>query len=199
MPDSSGAGIRHPLQPGQTLFSLYRTYGVPVATLMEVNGIGKPTSIPAGTPILVPGAERILPVRMPGEPLFAWPLLGRLTSRFGRRGESGRHEGIDIAAETGTVIRAAGPGIVVRAGAVGTYGNLVLLDHRDGYVSFYAHASELFVKEGDAVGQGDSIAAVGRTGNARGSHLHFEIHRDGIPLDPLSLLPPGILRASFER
>jgi murein DD-endopeptidase MepM/ murein hydrolase activator NlpD len=191
-------GIYHRLQKGQTLSSLSRAYRIPVATLVSANGIGDPDSIPAGTPIFVPGARRVLAIQEDDASPLAWPLEGRIMTQFNAPG--GRHhDGIDIDGELGQQIRAAAAGRVLEAGKDGRYGSAVLIDHGDGLATFYAHASKLLVQTGDRVEQGEAIALVGRSGNARGTHLHFEVRRDGCAVNPLALLPDPALVASRRR
>jgi murein DD-endopeptidase MepM/ murein hydrolase activator NlpD len=98
------------------------------------------------------------------------------------------HNGLDIAAREGTPVVAAMAGTVERAGNAGTYGNLVVLRHPDGSETRYAHLSAINVKKGDQVGAGTPIGAVGTTGRSTGPHLHFELRRDGRPIDPWPLL-----------
>ncbi len=124
---------------------------------------------------------------------WAMPVEGRLSSPFGMRqladDEHARmHDGMDIAAAHGAPIHAARGGVVEFAGVRGGYGNTVVLDHGDGTKSLYAHASELLVREGERVRKGAEIAQVGSTGHSTGPHLHFEVRRDGEPVDPASLL-----------
>lgn len=180
-------GVYHTLQRGQTLSALSRVYGVPVATLMHANRVTDPTDIPAGTKILVPGATRVLPI--PSQPLLSWPLRGPITSPFGPRGRHSRHTGIDIDGVTGQAIKAAADGRVVEADRHGAYGLEVVIDHGGGLATRYAHASRLLVKRGEMVRRGQKIAEVGRTGDARGSHLHFEVLKNGRPVNPLLSLP----------
>jgi LysM repeat protein len=185
------AGVRHPLEKGLTLAALSRAYRVPVKTLLQVNGIVDPTSIPAGTPILIPGATRVLPVKptvVLNGPRFAWPLIGSVTSRFGVIKRDHRHVGIDIDGDEGEPVAAAADGRVSRTIGDAQYGLLVILDHPDGYETWYAHASRVLVSDGDMVKAGQSIALVGDSGNARGTHLHFEVRRNGRPVDPMSFL-----------
>lgn len=116
---------------------------------------------------------------------------GRLTSPFGSRrllGRWGFHAGIDLAVPRGTEIRAARGGIVVFAGWRFGYGRMVEIDHGDGFRTRYAHASRLLVRPGEQVEAGRAIAEVGSSGRAYGTHLHFEIHRDGVPVDPSAYL-----------
>jgi murein DD-endopeptidase MepM/ murein hydrolase activator NlpD len=120
---------------------------------------------------------------------FIWPADGVISSGFGWRW--GRlHAGIDIAAPTGTPILAASSGVVDYAGwSDGGYGNMIDIRHSDGTITRYGHLSEIFVKEGQSVGQGQSIAAMGSTGFSTGPHLHFEIRPNGGgAIDPMAFL-----------
>jgi hypothetical protein len=118
-----------------------------------------------------------------------WPLTeaGFLTQPL-VEGAGADHPGIDVAASTGSYIRAAGPGRVVEAAEDPVYGLYLVLDHGGGYRSLYAHASHLLVEAGQMVVRGEVVALSGSTGRSTAPHLHFEILRDGEPLDPLSLL-----------
>ena len=118
---------------------------------------------------------------------FIWPVNGPVTSGYGMRW--GRlHEGIDIAAATGTQIWAAASGTVIYAGWLGGYGNLVVVDHGNGLATAYAHASAILVSVGQSVAQGETVALVGSTGNSSGPHLHFEVRVNGTAVDPLLYL-----------
>lgn len=121
------------------------------------------------------------------------PASGRIASPFGyrispinRRMEF--HSGIDIANKTNTEIKAAGSGIVTFAGYNGGYGRMVIISHGYGYTSVYAHNSKLQVNVGDKVSKGDIIANMGSTGRSTGPHLHFEIRKNGKPIDPKTVL-----------
>ncbi|OON90927.1 MAG: hypothetical protein ATN34_05305 [Epulopiscium sp. Nele67-Bin002] len=120
---------------------------------------------------------------------FAHPLngVGYISSSYGSRWGS-FHNGIDIAAGAGTPIYAAAAGTVTYSGYMGTYGYLVIIDHGNGYETYYAHASALYAKVGQYVTQGQSIAAVGSTGNSTGNHLHFEIRENGQCINPYSYI-----------
>ena len=96
---------------------------------------------------------------------------------------------MDLACPTGTDVVAADGGTVTFAGYKGTFGYLVIIDHQNGMVTYYAHNSELLVEEGDKVYQGYHIAEVGSTGRSTGPHCHFEIRVDGVPQDPMEYLP----------
>lgn len=112
-----------------------------------------------------------------------------VSSDFGWRtdpfdGTRHHHDGLDLSAPMGTTIVAADAGRVKFAGKNGGYGNVVIVEHADGTESRYAHCSALDVAEGDQVLAGQAIARVGSTGRSTGPHLHFEVRKDGIPIDP---------------
>ena len=111
---------------------------------------------------------------------------GKITSRFGERSSvrSSTHTGLDLAAPTGTTIKAAASGKVTFAGYKGSYGYMIKIECDNGYEMWYAHCSKLYVSAGVRVSAGDKIAAVGSTGNSTGSHLHFEIRKNGKALNP---------------
>jgi len=116
-----------------------------------------------------------------------WPVSGPVTSPYGMRW--GRlHAGIDIAAPTGTPIRAAASGTVVLAAWNGGYGNYTCIDHGGGLATCYAHQSAYAVSSGAQVSQGQVIGYVGNTGHSFGAHLHFEVRISGSPVDPLGYL-----------
>ena len=118
---------------------------------------------------------------------FIWPVHGILTSNFGWRW--GRmHEGIDLAVGNGTPVVAAKGGVVIVAGWMGGYGNLVVVDHGGGVSSAYAHNTSVTVGVGQSVSQGQLIAYSGNTGHSTGPHLHFEIRINGAAVDPLGYL-----------
>jgi murein DD-endopeptidase MepM/ murein hydrolase activator NlpD len=118
---------------------------------------------------------------------------GAVTSAFGSRkdpftGQTSFHSGVDVGADEGSPIVAAGDGVVKKAGLYGGYGNEVEVDHGDGRSTVYAHASALLVQVGDRVQKGQVIARVGHTGRATGPHLHLELRQDGKAVDPASAL-----------
>jgi murein DD-endopeptidase MepM/ murein hydrolase activator NlpD len=126
-------------------------------------------------------------------PTDATDVTPEVSSGFGARkdpinGARGFHTGIDVAAGEGSPILAAASGIVRRAGRRGGYGNAVEIDNGAGISTLYGHASSLSVKAGEHVEAGEPIARVGHTGRATGSHLHFEVRKDGKPTDPQSTL-----------
>lgn len=110
--------------------------------------------------------------------LLQIPITGTITSRFGGR-RSGYHTGLDIAANTGTPIKVAAPGVVTYSENMGNYGKLIIVSHGNGVETYYAHCSKLYVTKGQEVSEGEVIAAVGSTGNSTGPHLHLEVRVDG--------------------
>lgn len=117
------------------------------------------------------------------KPKFEWPSIGTVTSGFGPRYD-GFHRGIDIANYIGATVRASMRGTVVFAGQSGTYGNVVFIDHNNGYQTRYAHLLKPLVKKGQFVEAKEAIGLMGATGNATGPHVHFEILKDGKLIDP---------------
>ena len=123
---------------------------------------------------------------------FIWPCSGNITSRFGYRtifGSYSFHSGIDIASSYGTSIRASDGGTVIFSGWQGTYGKLVVIDHGNGYKTYYGHCSSMLVSVGSKVYQGQTIARMGSTGRSTGNHCHFEVRVNGTAVNPLSYLP----------
>jgi murein DD-endopeptidase MepM/ murein hydrolase activator NlpD len=121
----------------------------------------------------------------PKQPQFAWPVQGTVTRKF----SAGKNDGIKIKVDEGTDIMAAAAGDVLYAGSeLKGFGNLLLLKHKDGWVTAYAHNSSLLVKKGDKVKQGQVIAKSGKTGDAKEPQLHFEIRKGKQPVDPLAQL-----------
>lgn len=108
---------------------------------------------------------------------------GTITSKYGQR-SSGFHTGLDIATSTGIPIYASASGTVKFSGKKGGYGYLVIIDHGNGYQTYYAHCSALYVSAGQSVSKGQNISAVGSTGNSSGYHLHFEVRYNGNTLNP---------------
>ncbi len=118
-----------------------------------------------------------------------WPTKGWLTSTFGMRtspftGKKKLHEGYDIAARTGTSVYVTADGVVTRSETTPGYGKLVVVDHGYGYRTYYGHNSKNLVRAGQRVKRGDKISEVGNTGRSTGSHVHYEIRRNGVPVNP---------------
>lgn len=209
-------GIVHKVKEGETLESIAAYYGVLPKAIIDYapNGIPPsgeikvgqeitvpdgvmptPTPIPRPTPRpVVPAAPQVAPVAGPrpsgqpgvrGEGNFIWPVGGILTQYF-----SSYHSGIDIAAPMGTPLHAADAGKVTYATwSPYGYGNFVIIDHGNGFVTRYGHLSAFAVQAGDWVNRGDIIGYIGSTGRSTGPHVHFEILLNGVFQNPLGYLP----------
>lgn len=123
------------------------------------------------------------------------PVQGRLTSPFGYRinpvsGNYGFHTGIDIAAAAGTPVAAAYGGRVTDTGESDVWGKYVLIEHSDGFETYYCHLNEIYVSEGTILRKGETLGLVGSTGWSTGPHLHFEVRIDGVRVDPEPLIYP---------
>lgn len=175
----------HVLEPGQTLYRVSKIYGTTVNDLIEANGIVDHTDIDIGTRLKIPGTV------VSGSGMI-WPVPGKISSYFGMRW--GRpHQGIDIPAPRGTPIRAAANGLVIASSGnlrgYSGYGRVIIIDHGKGIRTMYAHNSKNRVRSGSCIRSGEIIGEVGATGRATGNHLHFEVRKNGRPVNPLNYLP----------
>lgn len=212
---AGGPGVIHHVAAGENLYRIGLRYGVPVHQIRRANGIRDVTQLRIGQRLYIPGArQRRLanraaygssgPARstrsdemrrragetaaQQGKLNFAWPVRGRLSSRFGMR-HGKPHEGIDVAAARGTPIFAAEAGRVIHSGRLGSYGKVVIVKHAGAFRTVYAHASKLHVRKGQFVERGQKLAEVGSTGRSSGPHVHFEIRYSESPRNPLAFLP----------
>lgn len=122
-----------------------------------------------------------------GSGVLQWPLRGVLYARFGKKGKE-PHDGIDLSAPAGLSVKTAAPGQVIFAGDQKGYGLIVIVEHDNGLITLYAHNRDLRVKTGQKVREGQVVATVGDSGRTSGPHLHFEVRKDGVPVDPLEYL-----------
>lgn len=195
-------GVYHTVNKGDTLSSIAKKYKAEVQNIVEcpynqldqenpVIVAGDRLIVPGGmmpyTPYIVSAYKGPIPAdAAKGTGVFGWPASGRPTDRYGYKTQSGRwHNGVDISNSSGTAIYAADSGFVVVAGWQNNgYGNLIVIDHRNGYVSYYAHLSGLYVSAGQSVSKGTMIGLMGSTGNSSGPHLHFELRYKDVRQDP---------------
>jgi len=203
--------VLHQVRPGETLWRITRAYGADLDEVIVVNNLDGDARITAGQTLLIPAPHRMPapgetvaerraapPPSAEGLSALEWPLHGAVQSGYGPRGRR-HHDGIDIDGRRGDPIHAAAAGRVVFAGWKGDYGKMIVVDHGDGLSTLYAHADELRVRSGRQVRAGEIIGRVGRTGNAQGTHLHFEVHVDSRTVDPLGHLPVERARAGPAR
>ncbi len=209
---STPTGTVHVVRPGENVYRISHLYGVPPERVVRANRIRDVTNIAVGQRLVIPGSRREQPrysltppaavvrsvATRPGgreralrdaELRFRWPVRGKVSSGYGwRRGR--KHEGIDIPARRGTPVLAAEGGRVIHSGrGLGAYGTVVIVKHGGHYTTVYAHNRRNLVGKGEFVEKGQVIGEVGSTGNASGTHLHFEIRRDRRADDPLRYLP----------
>jgi murein DD-endopeptidase MepM/ murein hydrolase activator NlpD len=234
------AGSIHKVKPGETLYSLGRSYQLTHVAIANANDLSPDASLKIGQTIRIPAEGKLvqqaaMPDAAPAEPLsddyvlkapekvasrtnaaetvtdespveatpdeapvaavdpsnpvFRWPVQGRVISGFGSKPGGLRNEGINISVPEGTSVRAADSGVVAYAGnELKGYGNLILIRHEGGFVTAYAHNKELIVKRGDTVKRGDEIAKAGQTGSVDSPQLHFEVRKGPTALDPIKYL-----------
>jgi murein DD-endopeptidase MepM/ murein hydrolase activator NlpD len=194
-------GIAYKIKSGETLWDISFLYKIDFNELVEVNKLTSPEKLKLDQIIIIPGADSIkspatntvkksTASSAPSSSLSrggVWPALGTVTSKFGQRW--GRdHDGIDIAAAIGTNVRAFMGGKVSFSGWQDGYGNLVIIDHGNGLKTYYGHNSKLLVKVGQTVDTSAIIAKSGNTGRSTGPHIHFEVRKNGNPVNPLPYL-----------
>lgn len=180
----------------------------PVAPVQQLAAVAPPAAKP-GTPAAQQQSARLVqptanveektvvaeaPAVKPSEatgalPTFRWPVRGKVITTYGAKTNGKSNDGINLAVPEGTPVKAAEDGVVAYSGnELKGYGNLVLVRHSNGYVTAYAHASELMVKRGDTIKRGQIIAKSGQSGEVGSPQLHFEIRKGSSPVDPLQFL-----------
>jgi murein DD-endopeptidase MepM/ murein hydrolase activator NlpD len=157
----------------------------------KVASLEPTASVRVATPAIDATAEETSGDRG-ASPAFRWPVRGRVIAGFGAKNNGQQNDGINLAVPEGTAVRAAEDGVVAYAGSeLKGYGNLILVRHSNGFVTAYAHASEIMVKRNDPVRRGQVIAKSGQTGTVTSPQLHFEIRKGSAPVDPMQHLPAG--------
>ncbi|MBR1143863.1 peptidoglycan DD-metalloendopeptidase family protein [Bradyrhizobium sp. AUGA SZCCT0431] len=179
----------------------------PVAPVQQVAAVAAPAAKP-GTPAAQPQSARLAQSTVNVEekpvaeapavksseatgalPTFRWPVRGKVITTYGAKTNGKANDGINLAVPEGTPVKAAEDGVVAYSGnELKGYGNLILVRHSNGYVTAYAHASELMVKRGDTIKRGQIIAKSGQSGEVGSPQLHFEIRKGSSPVDPLQFL-----------
>ena len=200
LPPKVVIGIYHPVQKGETLWRICKTYDVDLQEVAELNNIRDANQIRVGDGIFIPGATKVRKVKIfkkesekkvkikQPRGKFSWPVKGKIVSRFGIRGGK-KYDGIDILAPLGSLIKAADSGKVVFANKLSGYGNIVIIQHKDKYTTVYAYNKVNLVKEGSWVKRGGIIAKLGNSHNQSASPtLHFQIRRYNKARNPLFYL-----------
>ena len=183
IPPVPGAG--RTVKEGDTLESLAKKFDVDPEVIVNANELQPGTQLVVGTYLFVPGGRLPIPELTPGYATgrLQWPARGWISAYY-----TTGHPAIDIAAAHGVPIYAADGGIVSRAGWYGNYGNQVVINHRNGFVTSYSHLSSFEVGAGQLVAKGSVIGYNGSTGYSTGPHLHFEVIRNGYYVNPLDFL-----------
>lgn len=205
----------HVVKPGETGFSIAYRYGVRFPDIAVANGMAPDDKVKVGQDLLIPSMIKAPPAKteerpaprpeaqdtrteskkdQDGAPRLLWPVEGKVRRSFAPRSKPDAngdyHEGIDIIAPLGTPARASAGGTVVFAGKEPeNFGNLVVIDHGNGWGSAYGFLSKVTVKQGDTVKARERVGLVGHAGRASHDELHFEIRRANRPVDPLDYLP----------
>lgn len=185
--------IVYQVKEGDNLSGIALEYNVPVDKIIDENELSGQNGLEIGQQlaISVPLAREVIsPNISRGQSFlsFLWPVDGIVSSPFGLR-DGRQHQGLDIAADYGLPVKAARGGRVTFAGPRGTYGKAIIIQHAAGFYTLYAHTSKILVNTGDIVETGQEIALIGSTGRSTGPHLHFEIRRNEVPLNPIKFLP----------
>lgn len=196
-------GVLHTVQSGDTVLALAEKYDAKASDIMEYNDldenaslkIGQKLVVPDGyiepqvsTPKVVPDSSRIAdgptppPVSSQGSGLI-WPTASRHIAQYFRWG----HTGIDIDNRAHPPVYAATDGVVEFAGWLGGYGNLLIVNHGNGLSTYYGHLDAFYAGEGQTVTKGAAIGKMGSTGRSSGPHVHFEVRRNGQPINPLGM------------
>lgn len=208
--------IYHIVRKGECLWNISKKYNISMESLIELNNIQNPHLIPVGMRLKIILEDKIrsnnkikskkyityqrqnikrkrIDYLRKKRLRFRWPLIGRVTSEFGvRRSPSSRrmefHTGIDIAARAGKKFVAAEDGKVIFVGRKGGYGLTIIIQHAKGYKTLYAHSLVALVRKGQYVKKGQVIGRIGTTGVTTGPHLHFEIRKNEVAIDPATLI-----------
>ncbi|MBL8201935.1 MAG: peptidoglycan DD-metalloendopeptidase family protein [Chromatiales bacterium] len=199
-PDAASRPEWHTVRAGETLYSIASRYGLGASQLAAWNELGDGTLIRVGQRLRLspsggapPAASRpVAPVASEAPPRWQWPVNGPVLARYGESPLTA--SGIQLGGRSGDAIRAAAGGQVVYAGSGLTgYGELLIIKHSPSWLTAYGYNQALMVREGDRVEAGQPIARMGEgpgiSGASRRPALHFEIRRNGTPLDPLTELP----------
>jgi murein DD-endopeptidase MepM/ murein hydrolase activator NlpD len=180
----------HQVRPGETLGEIAGRYHVPASQIALANGLDEKGTVKTGQRLIIPA---ILPERAaaaaPAQPWFSRPHDGPVLLGWKRRPDGGGHAGLDIAVETGDMIRAAASGAVTFVGDDKTrWGRLVVIDHGNGWQSEYGELARTTVEVGEAIKAGERLGIGGRGGTAKQPEFHFGIRRGSEPVDPAPLL-----------
>jgi len=182
-------GFWHTFKQEDTLEKIASKYSVSINIIQKKNDIYDSEDLVPGMKIIIPGVRHI--TKSSHKPVlrlqFIWPAKGVISSGYGIR-HGRKHDGIDITKDNGRKIVASASGIVEFNGWKKGYGKVLIINHGNGFRTLYAHNQTLYVNKKQYVNQGQKIAYMGSTGKSSGIHLHFEIQKNGKPVNPLRYL-----------
>lgn len=187
-------GVYHRVEKGQTLWRISKAYNIDIVTLVRANRLPDPSVISAGQLLFIPGATKKKGVSKrttySSRQGFIWPVQGKVISFYGMKSKGVTSKGISILAKEGTLVKAVKDGKISFVDEkVKGKGKVVIIDHLDGYLTLYAHNSQLLVSPGEVVKQGQAIAKVGETGRVDKPQLYFEIRKGRSAKNPFYYLP----------
>ena len=184
----------HVVRPGETGFAIAVRYGVPFENVAIANGLEQPYRIRPGQRLIIPAVLKAPAPTAPArsEPWFRPPHDGKVVLGFAVRPDGGGHDGLDYATRPGDMVRASASGTVIEArDDARRFGRLVVIDHGNDWHSAYGHLARATVSRGDVVKGGERIGIAGRSGDATGTELHFEIRQGGRKVDPATRFEGG--------
>ncbi len=184
------------VKSGDTAMGVANRFKVPYSQLAIANGLNKNGAIRIGQKLIIPAVmsraqvAALTSVKTPNEPYFRRPHDGPVMLGYKRRADGRGHEGLDFKAAVGDMVRAASTGTVIFAGSEPTrFGRLVVIDHGRGWHTAYGHLSSITVTKGETVRAGERLGLAGEAGIATTPELHFEIRKDGKPINPAPKMP----------
>lgn len=195
----------HSVKAGETGFEIALQYGIPWEDIATANSLDPKAPLKAGAKLAIPTITKVAEpataptpapspavkpamAATPNSPRFLWPVPGKVLRGF-TPGTKGQHRGIDLAGPEGSAVRAVAAGKVIFAGMDDKLGNLVILDHGQGWVTAYAKLQKVTVTKGDKARSGERVGLLGNTGENPRMELHFEVRRYNLPVDPEKVLP----------
>ncbi|MCP4295997.1 MAG: LysM peptidoglycan-binding domain-containing M23 family metallopeptidase [Proteobacteria bacterium] len=188
-------GHWYQFKKGDTIENIAKKFSLDPLEIQRENQIYDTDDVTIGMKIFIPGVRKVKSrkpeaariTRRSDTGKMVWPSKGTLSSGYGMR--HGRmHQGVDLTRDKGKDIVASGSGIVKFAGNKKGFGKTIIIDHGNGLSTLYAHSEKIYVSKGEEVKQGKLISKMGSTGKSTGIHLHFEIHKNGVPQNPLRYL-----------
>ncbi|MDD5116059.1 MAG: LysM peptidoglycan-binding domain-containing M23 family metallopeptidase [Candidatus Omnitrophica bacterium] len=191
LPQAAVIGLRHRVEPKQTLWRISRMYNVDIDDILKANNLSEDTTIEIGQILIIP--NRLKPssdIVFSGGDDFIWPLKGRVLTGFGASYRNLINKGVNIQVSSDSDILASGSGrVVFYAVNFGNFGRTLIIEHSNGLRSVYCRASEFYVRPGESVQRGALIGRINSSDRRRSNYFHFEIRKSSIPQNPLFYLP----------